>query len=146
MITCYPKDGSIIKEAPSMTVKRSCGLYDKRKDPYRDYLKKEISINVWEQLERARVRWGAINIKPEYIDKIIDCQDISELKAIRYIKYKFLSECSYVEVFGDEAKKEYSENRANKKIAEMDDKIDLIMEALGVVVGEKNKLLQLKRA
>lgn len=146
MIKCYAKDGSKPKEAECMTIKRSVGIYNKQADPYRDYLKSKIDPEVWEHLERARRRWGSIPIKPEQIDQIIDYQNISKKKAIRYIKYKFLGECYYTDVFGPEAEKEYCESVANTRIDEIDQKINLIMEALGVAINEKNNLIKLKRA
>lgn len=146
MTTCYPKDGSIIKQAKCMTIIRNTGVYDKRFDEYRDYLRYEIKPEVWEELERARWRWGAINIRPESIDQIIEYQNESKLKAIRFIKYKYLGECTYIEVYGDSAKKEYEESRASMKIAEMDKKIDLIIKALGLTVSDEKNIVQLKRA
>jgi len=146
MIHCMRKDGTRIKDADSMTMIRSAGKYDPGKDPFRDYLAGEFSPAVAKELDRARQRWGAIPIKPDHLDKILEHQNNSEAKAIRFIKYKFLGECSYTEVYGRQAEREYTADQTKKEIAEIHSKIDMILALLGKEAQQPDNVIQLKRA
>lgn len=146
MITIINNDGSKAKELDCFTRQRNVGKYDPEKDPYRDYLRDEFTPDVWRELERARVRWGSIPISPNRLDEILSFQAESELKAIRHIKYKFLGECNYIEVYGIEAKKEYAQNSANKEIAYLHEKMDLVLKMLGAQTSENTNVIQLRRA
>ncbi len=146
MITTIRTDGSQIKELDCFTRQRSVGKYDPAKDSNRDYLREEIAPDVWRELERARIRWGSIPISANRIDEILSFQAESELKAIRYIKYKFLGECSYIEVYGIDAKKEYAQNSANKEIAYLHEKVDLILKLLSTQTSDEINVIQLRSA
>lgn len=146
MITVIRKDGTKIKQLDCFTRPRGTGKYDPTADPYRDYLQHEIAPAVWKHIELARARWGIIPIKPAAIDEILNIQAESDLKAIRYIKWRFLGSCNYIEVYGKDAQRDYAENSANKEIAYLHEKMDLILKLLSVQNSTENNIIQIRSA
>lgn len=107
--------------------------YIQEKDPNYNYRRFEILPDVWQVLERARERRGAVFISQNHIDKLIRLQEENEQKAIAWLKYLFIGELNYLDVYG--------ENAAWKQCAKKTESENMICE----IAALKNEISELKQ-
>lgn len=89
-------------------------------DPYRDYRKEEMHPEVYSVLNRARDE-KRVHPSKAFIDSVINWQnDKSPKMAIRYIKYKYLGECSYLDVYGRAGKEEMHYEQTERLIEQVE--------------------------
>jgi len=108
-----------------------------------DEIKPELQI----VLDKARARYNYPY--KETIDTALFYQQYSTLKAVRYIKWRLLGECNYLDVYGAEAERDYSMARhqellehSNERIDELHAKIDYLQKQVDVLtkmVENQNK-------
>jgi hypothetical protein len=89
-------------------------------DPYREYRKDEMDPEVYAVLNRARDERG-VHPSKAFIDAVIAWQnEKSPSMAIKYIKYKYLGECTYMQVYGREGKEAFHYEQTEKLIKEVE--------------------------
>ena len=87
-------------------------------DNFVNYRRSELAPQINEALDRARQRGNYPS--RSLIDAVVDMQEYSELKALKYVKYKLLGEARYLDVFGEAAESKFEAQRHYKKTEEME--------------------------
>lgn len=89
-------------------------------DPFREYRKDEMEPEVYAVLNRARDE-REVHPSKAFIDAVIAWQNEKSPKmAIRYIKYKYLGECTYLEVYGKPGKEQIHYDQTEKLIEQVE--------------------------
>ena len=97
-------------------------LVSQQVDLYKDYRRGELLPEVAAELDKAR----SLKRYPsdKLIDTVIQYQKEYPEKAIKYIGYRILGTCGYLEVFGQRAESYYREKRHIEQNERMESKIE----------------------
>ncbi len=101
----------------------------------------EMKPELQEVLDRARAMYNY-----PYrctIDKALEYQKHSVLKAVRYIQWRMLGECNYLDVYGAQAEAEFSRHRQQQLLESSNERINELNEKIDKLQGKINYLIDL---
>lgn len=93
------------------------------KDLCKDYRRNEQLPEVATELDKVRSYNTSYPTK-NVIDAVLSYQNENVKKAVNYIRYRYLGTCSYLDVFGEKAQKEYEQSAHFQQNKRMEEKIE----------------------